>query len=124
MRRLSQASPHPQPLSQCAGRGERCRVARCHPGARMDVRTPSSVSGEGWGEGSPRSSGLRFLKQIPCHLYHFLWGDGGQAFVLRGADAAVAEAARDVVEEEAVGNAPRMPLFWRVGEGEEGDDRG
>ena len=54
-RPISRVIPHPQPLSQCGGRGESDRVDCFHFGATLDVSTPSRTAvGEGWGEGLRR----------------------------------------------------------------------
>src|SRR3712207_7806630 len=50
--------------------------------------------------------------------------DEPQALVAVGTDAAVADAARHVVIQQPVGDAPGTPLLRRVGQGEEGHDRG
>ncbi len=43
--------------------------------------------------------------------------------MLIGTDAVIADAARNIVVEQAMWYLPRPPLFWWIGEREEGNDR-
>jgi hypothetical protein len=73
--------PHPSPLPVRWER-ERFRVAPCHLATRLDVNTPSPVSGEGWGEGQHRRQ-LAVLSRLEHAFERIIEGSVASAFRLR-----------------------------------------